>query len=82
MKDKVISLNTGEDYYILEELDYNSRKFALGSKCDLEHDTINEDELELFEIIINEEDLAIIEVRDDVLSREVTERILSKIRNS
>lgn len=82
MKDKVISLNTGQDYYILEELDYNNRKFALGSKCDLEHDTINEDELELFEIIINEGDLAIVEVRDDDLAKIVTNNILEKIRNS
>ena len=60
MKDKVISLNSGEEYYILEELSYNSKKYALGLKCDLEHDIANEDELELFEISMNDGNLVYI----------------------
>lgn len=82
MKDKVISLDTGEDYYIFEELDYNDRKFALGAKCDLDKDTLNDEELEVLEISVNDGELVIIEVSDDDLARDVTERILSKIRNS
>lgn len=82
MKDKVISLNSGEEYYILEELGYNGKKYALGLKCDLEHDTANEDELELFEISMNDGELVILDVTDDKLATEVTNRILEKIKNS
>ena len=82
MKDKVISLNSGEEYYILEELEYNDRKFGLGLKCDLEHDTANEDELELFEISMNDGDLIILDVIDDNLATEVTDKILEKKRKN
>ncbi len=82
MKDKVISLNTGEEYYILEELEYNHKKFGLGLKCDLEHDTVNEDELELFEISINNDNLVILNVTDNELATVVTNKILEKIRKN
>lgn len=82
MKDKVISLNSGEEYYILEELEYNDRKFGLGLKCDLEHDTANEDELELFEISMDDGNLVILNVTDQELATEVTNRILEKIRKN
>ena len=82
MKDKVISLNSGEEYYILEELEYNDRKFGLGLKCDLEHDTANEDELELFEISMNDDNLVILDVTDEELAAKVTNKILEKIRKN
>lgn len=82
MKDKVISLNSGEEYYILEELSYNSKKYALGLKCDLEHDIANEDELELFEISMNDGNLVILDVTDEELAAKVTNRILEKIRKN
>ena len=82
MKDKVISLNSGEEYYILEELGYNGKKYALGLKCDLEHDTANEDELELFEISMNDGELVVLDVTNEELATEVTNRILEKIRKN
>lgn len=82
MKDKIINIASGEQYYILEELNYQDKKYILGTFCDVEKDQINEEELVLFNVNIKDNDLIINNVNDQQLAQTVTEKILDKIRNS
>ena len=50
MKNKVVKLHKGKDYYIIEELEYFGHLYALAAECNLEKDTINESELFLMEV--------------------------------
>lgn len=82
MKDKIINIGSGEQYYILEELNYEDQKYILGAQCDIEKDQINEEKLLLFNVSIKDNDLVINNVNDQNLAEIVTEKILEKIRNS
>lgn len=82
MKDKIIKLQTGEEYYILEEINYEDKKYILGTKCNLEKDEINEEELTLLNVSIKDNELVINNVKDQQLAEIVTEKILDKIKNS
>lgn len=80
MKNKIITLKNGKDFYIIEELNYNDKKYILGSECDLEKDQINEEELDLFELSIKDGDLIINNVEDET-AQIVTNLIIKKIRS-
>ena len=45
MKDKIYTLANKYSYYVLEDLDYEGKKYVLAVECDPNIDTINEDEL-------------------------------------
>ncbi len=81
MKDKIITLKSGIDFYIIEEVDYKDKKYILGSKCDLIQDKISEEELNLFEININNDDLVVNNVEDET-AQIVTSMIMEKISNN
>ena len=40
MKDKVIKLKSDKEFYILDELTINGRKFVFGVECDTKDETI------------------------------------------
>lgn len=82
MKDKIIKIGSGEEYYILEELNYEDQKYVLGVPCNLEKDEIDEEKLVLFNINIKDNDLVINNVHDQKLAETVTQNIIEKIRNS
>ena len=82
MKEKIISISSGEQYYILEELNYQDKKYVLGAQCDVEKEQIEEQELVLFNVDIKSEDLVINNVNDQQLAEIVTGKILDKIKNS
>lgn len=82
MKDKIIKLQSGEEYYILEELNYEDKKYVLGSQCDLEKDEINKEEFALFNVDIKDNNLVINNVDDKNLANIVTEKLVDKIKNS
>ena len=50
MKDKIYTLANNYSYYVLEELDYEGKKYILTVECDPKRDTIKEDELNVFEV--------------------------------
>ena len=43
VKDKVIQMDNGKSYYVLEEIEYQGKKYILTLECDLEKDMVNED---------------------------------------
>lgn len=79
MKEKVIKVASMGDYYVIEELDYQSKKYILCFRIDEEE--INEKiiKLSLFEVNITNNDLTINNV-DDETAQIVTKIIMEKIK--
>lgn len=79
MKDSIIQLDDGNNYYIIEEINYKNRNFILGALCDIEKDKVIDKKFYLMERkIINNEEI-IDEIKDDVLAQEVADIILKKL---
>ena len=81
IKDRIIELENGINYYILEDISYMQKKYVLAAECDLEHDSVKEDRYLVMEVKINNNDLYIVNIEDDETSKMVTKLLLEKIRN-
>ena len=79
MKDKVIEIGNQDNIYVVEELDYQNKKYILGAKCDLEKDELQKDELVLMEVSFKDGELVVKDV-DDEMAVTVTELIQQKMR--
>ena len=79
MKDKVIEIGNQDNIYVIEELDYQNKKYILGAKCDLEKDEVEKDELVLMEVSFKDGELVLKDV-DDEIAVTVTELIQQKMR--
>lgn len=79
MKDKVIEIGNQDNIYVIEELDYQNKKYILGAKCDLEKDEVQKDELVLMEVSFKNGELVVKDV-DDEMAVTVTELIQQKMR--
>lgn len=82
VKDKVIQMDNGKDYYVLEEVEYNNKKYILTLECNLEQDTINEEDYLVMQLDIKNEDLHIKKITDNNIATIVTTMLLNKIKNS
>lgn len=82
MKDIILKLKNGKDYYILEELSHNNKKYALATECNLEKDEINEEELVVMEVKVIDDDLIVDEIYDDNIADEVVMLFKEKIQNN
>lgn len=82
MKDKVLTLQTGEEYYVLEELDYQNNKYVIGSICNLETEKMNENEYIIFQVTIKDDRLALDDILDDNLANTVSKKIMEKMIKS
>lgn len=79
MKDKVIEIGNQDNIYVIEELDYQNKKYILGAKYDLEKDEVQKDELVLMEVSFKDGELVVKDV-DDEMAVTVTELIQQKMR--
>ena len=79
MKDKVIEIGNQDNIYVIEELDYQNKKYILGAKCDLEKDEVQKDELVLMEVSFKDGELVVKDV-DDEMAVTVTDLIQQKMR--
>lgn len=82
VKDKVIQMDNGKNYYVLEEVEYNNKKYILTLECNLEQDTINEEDYLVMQLDIKNEDLHIKKITDNNIATIVTTMLLNKIKNS
>ena len=79
MKGKVITVNPLGDFYIMEELDYQNKKYVLCNSLENDQSNKKEIELSLFEVLIKDDELTLGNVEDDV-AKIVTELIMGKIQ--
>lgn len=82
IKNKVIELNDGINYYVLEEVSHDNKKYILTVECDLENENLNADEFLVMEIKISGTDLITSPIEDDELSKLITKMLLDKIKNN
>ena len=82
MKDKIIKLDGNKSYYVLEDAVYNNKEYVLATLCDLEKDTVDEENLNLFEVKIVDDNLVINDDIDDEVAKKVTNILIEKVRNS
>lgn len=80
VKDKIIELENGTNYYVLEETEYNDKKYVLAAQCDLEKEELNEDDYIVMEIKIEDDALVTKNIHDDNIVRIVTEKLINKVR--
>lgn len=79
IKDRIIELENGSNYYILDDITYMQKKYVLAAECDLEKDSVNEDKYIVMEIKINNNDLFIVNIEDDNIASIVTKLLIEKV---
>lgn len=82
IKDKMIELENGTDYYILEETLYNDKKYVLAIECDVLNDEIVDEDCILLEVIVNDDKIEFKGVEDDNLSITLCGILMKKIRGN
>ena len=82
VKDKVIQMDNGKSYYVLEEIEYQGKKYILTLECDLEKDKVNEDDYFAMELAIETGELNIKKIDDNDIAKVVVGMLLSKMQNN
>lgn len=80
IRDKIIELESGINYYILEEITYNNKKYALAVECDLEKEEINEDKYIVMELKLENNNLITADIEDDKEAAIISKMLLEKAR--
>jgi len=80
IKDKVITMENGQSYYIIEEVEYNNKKYILSLECDLDKDTVNEDDYLVMELELTNDDFIIRNIQDDETAKVVANMLLMKLQ--
>ena len=80
IRDKIIELESGINYYILEEITYNNEKYALAVECDLEKEEINEDKYIVMELKLENNNLITADIEDDKEAAIISKMLLEKAR--
>ena len=81
MKGKVITVNEMGDFYIIEEMNYQNKKYVLCKSLDEENPSDTKIELSLFEVTIKENELKLENVEDET-AQTITSMIMEKIQNN
>ena len=82
IKDRIIELENGCNYYILEDINYNQKKYVLASLCNLEKDYMDEDNYIVLEVNINNNDLYLNHITDTSIVSTVTKLLIEKTKRS
>lgn len=82
MKDIVLRLRNGNDYYVLEETLYNNKKYLFAVLCDLNNDYFNYDEFVIMEVKLIDDKLVVDEVYNDNIAQVLVRLFKDKIQNN
>lgn len=80
MKNLILKLKNGKDYYIIEEILHNNKKYALATEYNSEKNIINEEELVIMEVKVIDKDLIVDEIHDDKIAEEVSIAFTEKLQ--
>ena len=81
VKDKIIQMDNGKCYYVLDDVEYNGKKYILSLECDLDKDAVNEEDYFVMELSMVDGELAIKRVEDDNISKIVIAMLLNNVKN-
>ena len=79
IKGKIIELEQGEKYYILEELTYNNKKYALAIE-DGSEEEVADDKYIVMEIKLENNDLVTAHIKNPEEAVIVSKMLLDKVR--
>ena len=82
IKNKIIEIIDGTNYYILEEISYNNKKYILAVECDLEKEELNNKKYLVMEIKLENNNLITSTIEDNDLAKKVTNMLLEKNNNN
>ena len=77
-KDQILTLDNGLEYLVINEFDYNNRRFILGAMIDTQNDLIDEEDLFVKEVINDNGEDRIITIEDPRVLDTVSKFILTK----
>lgn len=80
IKDKIVELENGTNYYILEDITYNNKKYVLCAMCDLKNDILESEDYVVMELEIKNSELFINNIEDDNIALEVSKLLIEKVR--
>jgi len=78
--DKVLKLKNDSKYYVLDELNYEDRKFVFTVECDLENVSYIENYL-ILEIVIDSNKLIVKNIEDVNILENITKLFLTRVKN-
>lgn len=81
IKDRIIELENGVNYYIIDDITYMQNKYILAAECNLENDTVKDEKYIVMEVKIKNNDLYIVNIEDDEISKIVTKLLIEKVRH-
>lgn len=79
MKGKILELNDGIEYYVLDELDYNNKKYVFTSPYNQKNETIDEENFLVVEIKINKDKLIVNDINDSNEALNISNMFLEKM---
>lgn len=82
IKDKIIQMDNGKSYYILDDVEYNGSKYVISLECDLEKDKVNENDYFVMKIDMDNNDLSVKIIDDDSIAKVVVAMLLNKLKNN
>lgn len=80
IKDRIIQMDDGQNYYVLEEVEYKNKKYVLSLECDLDKDEINEDDYLIMEIVLVENDIVIKNIDNNVDIKIIASMLFDKMK--
>lgn len=82
VKDKIIELENGQSYYVLDSITYNYESYFLAIECDLKIDEANINDYLIMKVDIQDDELKVKHIEDEVVATNVTNMFLKKIRSN
>ena len=80
IKNRIIQMENGLNYYVLEEVEYNNKKYVISVECDLDKDDIEEDDYLIMEVALSGNDIVIKNVNSEKVAKIVSSILLEKIQ--
>ena len=79
MKNRIIELEDGTMFYVLERETYQDKNYILGLKCDLKNDTIDTSNMRVLEIYTENNEIKT-NCFDDNIASDIVAALLTKLR--
>lgn len=79
MKNRIIELEDGTMFYVLERETYQDKNYILGLKCDLKNDIIDTSNMRVLEIYTENNEIKTKSIDDNIAS-DIVAALLTKLR--
>lgn len=81
MKDKIITLNGKDQFYVVEELNHKNKKYILTAEYDPKKEEVDEEKIKILRVTLEDEDLITYPVTEEEL-KEIGPKLYQKIEEN